>query len=186
VNDLERAAAILRQHGSPQRLRKFDQALAFVREREGGLANIPGDRGGLTKFGISSRSYPRLNIRALTWDQARTIYFADFWLKASCHLYPYPLAVAVFGYAVHSGVSQAVRTLQREIRTKPDGKVGDKTRAALAAALRARGSVNVATGVMLRRVDFLAARFKRGVFPLAWLRNYWRRIVLLEHELHRS
>ena len=34
-----------------------------------------------TKFGISAMSYPSLNIKQLTIEQAKDIYYRDFWLK---------------------------------------------------------------------------------------------------------
>lgn len=46
---------------------------------EGGYCDDPDDPGGETKFGISKRSYPAVDIRALTLDQARDIYKRDFW-----------------------------------------------------------------------------------------------------------
>src|SRR5574337_2199655 len=38
------------------------------------------DPGGETKFGISKRSYPTLNIKELTLSQAKAIWFHDFWM----------------------------------------------------------------------------------------------------------
>ena len=102
MRDLLRAAQALHRASSEQ-IAAFDLALAFVKRAEGGLGKLKGDRGGLTNFGISSRAYPRLNVRRLTWPQARTLYFADYWLKASCDAYPYPLAVAVLDEAVFEG-----------------------------------------------------------------------------------
>ncbi len=46
---------------------------------EGGYINDPDDPGGETKFGISKRSYPDINIKLVTVDLAREIYKQDFW-----------------------------------------------------------------------------------------------------------
>ncbi|MFZ0931236.1 MAG: glycosyl hydrolase 108 family protein [Syntrophobacteraceae bacterium] len=48
----------------------------------------PGDAGGGTKFGISSRSYPNVDIKNLTRDQAVGIYYHDFWLKGGIDRIP--------------------------------------------------------------------------------------------------
>ncbi len=48
---------------------------------EGGYNVAPADPGGETNMGISRRSYPDLDIRHLTRDQAVAIYFRDFWQK---------------------------------------------------------------------------------------------------------
>jgi len=183
MHDLLRAGKAINA-ASPVQIAAFDQALDFVKEIEGGLGQMEGDPGGLTHWGISSRAYPALDIAALTWAEARTLYFADYWLKASCDYYPRPLALAVFDFAVHSGWAQAVKTLQRELGVTPDGWVGPKTKARLRAALRRQEPEDLATAVVVRRSAFLAGRFQRGTFPLDWLRNYMRRLVLIEREIH--
>ncbi len=48
---------------------------------EGGYVDDPADPGGETNFGISKRSYPDLDIKALTRDEAIAIYYRDFWQK---------------------------------------------------------------------------------------------------------
>lgn len=48
---------------------------------EGGLVDDKDDPGGVTKFGICSRSYPGLDIRSLSIDQAIDIYTADYYEK---------------------------------------------------------------------------------------------------------
>ncbi|ETZ07377.1 hypothetical protein P618_200441 [Holospora obtusa F1] len=46
---------------------------------EGGYSDDPDDDGGETKFGISKRSYPHVDVDALTVEQAKNIYKRDFW-----------------------------------------------------------------------------------------------------------
>ena len=46
----------------------FDKAFELVIGHEGGLVDHPADPGGLTKYGISKRAYPNLDIRNLTLD----------------------------------------------------------------------------------------------------------------------
>ncbi len=69
----------------------FDQALKFVLEREGGYVNDSSDPGGETKFGISKKAYPNLDIRNLTPELAGAIYKADYWGPSGCE---HPLAPA--------------------------------------------------------------------------------------------
>lgn len=52
-------------------------------ELEGGYVNDPADPGGETKYGISKRSYPHLDIRNLTVEQATEIYQRDWVAKYS-------------------------------------------------------------------------------------------------------
>lgn len=57
----------------------FEKALAFTLQNEGELCSVEGDAGGLTKYGISKRSYPHLDIANLTKEKAAEIYRRDFW-----------------------------------------------------------------------------------------------------------
>jgi len=114
----------------------FERAFAFVirLDIEGGYVNDPHDPGGETKYGISKRAYPQLNIAALTRTQAKDLYHRDYWLRAGCEALPDLIAVATFDCAVNQGVGRAKRLLQRAARVRVDGKIGPITRAAIAAA----------------------------------------------------
>ena len=67
----------------------FDIAFDRLMGHEGGLVDHPNDPGGLTKFGISQRSYPNIDIRKLTREDSKAIYRRDFWSRASMDQY-YP------------------------------------------------------------------------------------------------
>lgn len=113
----------------------FDEAFEKLIGHEGGYVNNPKDPGGETKFGISKRSYPQVNIKTLTLDQAKAIYRRDFWDK--CHIDELPESVwfDVFDTAVNSGVSRAIKLLQQAAKVEPvDGEWGPKTKAAVNAA----------------------------------------------------
>ena len=53
----------------------------LINNWEGGYVFDPNDAGGMTKYGISQRSYPTLDIKDLSRDEAIAIYFRDFWQK---------------------------------------------------------------------------------------------------------
>lgn len=112
----------------------FERALAFTLPYEGGLINDPNDPGGLTNFGISQRSYPSLDIKNLTIEDAKAIYERDFWKAACCDQLPENIGIAVFDTAVNQGVGVAVRLLQLAVGVDVDGNVGPKT---IGAAFRA-------------------------------------------------
>ncbi|MBK8754113.1 MAG: hypothetical protein IPL99_21800 [Candidatus Competibacteraceae bacterium] len=58
----------------------FKRCITPILAEEGRLSNDPHDPGGLTKYGISHRSYPNLNIAGLTLADAEGIYHRDYWL----------------------------------------------------------------------------------------------------------
>ena len=87
----------------------FDKALKFVLKWEGGYSNDPRDPGGETKYGISKRSYPKEDIKNMTLDRAKEIYYQNYWLKAGCDKLPFPFNIVVFDTAVNMGRSRAIK-----------------------------------------------------------------------------
>lgn len=115
---------------------RFDRLIGAVLEHEGGLADDPDDPGGITKYGISLRSYPHLGrdgIRNLTIPQARDIYYRDWWTQLRCGgLRDDRVAGKLLDTAVNVGAKTGVRILQRALsdtgqRVAIDGKIGPQT-----------------------------------------------------------
>jgi lysozyme family protein len=112
---------------------KFLKAFDYLMYHEGGYVKDPQDAGGKTKYGISKRSYPHLDIKNLTRDQAKQIYFVDFWMKAKCEqIEDENIAIKLFDLTVHIGIPQAVRLIQRALRAAgtsvaEDGIIGPVT-----------------------------------------------------------
>lgn len=98
---------------------------------EGGYVNDPDDPGGETKYGISKRAYPRLDIKNLTRDAAADIYERDYFTAAKLYMLPDPLAYCVLDFGVNAGTSRAVKVLQRVLGVSVDGVVGKGTAAAV-------------------------------------------------------
>jgi len=109
----------------------FEQAYAFVAEQEGGWANDENDYGGRTRFGISSRWHPDVDLDTLTREGARELMRERYWLRARCEYMPHGVNLIVFDQAVHDGPEDAVRTLQRVVGVKPDGAYGPVTNRAV-------------------------------------------------------
>lgn len=105
----------------------FDRSVDIILEHEGGYVNDPKDPGGETKYGISKRAYPDLDIANLTEDQAKEIYRRDYWSTCQCDSLANGLDLLVFDAAVNQGVGAAVRMLQAELGVTQDGVFGPKT-----------------------------------------------------------
>lgn len=114
---------------------KFDEAFNRLIGHEGGYSNRSPqeDPGGETNWGISKRSYPNLDIKHLTRDDAREIYLRDFWMPvaASGNVHP-AILFQVFDFAVNAGISTAIRKLQSAIGVADDGHWGPISAAKLA------------------------------------------------------
>jgi len=111
--------------------RGFENAVEVILENEGGYIHDKRDPGGETNMGISKKSYPNLDIKNITREQAIAIYRKDFWNKIKGDSLPYPIALQLFDMAVNCGVSQAVKMLQKVVGTKQDGVIGFVTIGAL-------------------------------------------------------
>ena len=113
----------------------FVRAVTRVLANEGGYNKLPDDPGGATKFGISQRDYPALDIANLTRDEAIAIYFRDFWNAGRYAELPDAIAVKLFDLSINMGPAHAVRCLQRALRACgiaviEDGLLGDQSVAA--------------------------------------------------------
>lgn len=96
-----------------QMVDNFKKSLKFTLKWEGGYINDPSDPGGETKWGISKKAYPDLDIASLSADQAAAIYAKDYWDKCGCDNLAYPLCTVVFDAAVNTGVSRAMGWLRK-------------------------------------------------------------------------
>ncbi len=115
---------------------RFDRLIGAVLEHEGGLADDPDDPGGITKHGISLRSYPHLGangIRSLTVEQAKDIYYRDWWRRLRCpEIHDDRVAQKYLDTSVNVGRSAGTKILQRALRevgqsVAVDGKIGPQT-----------------------------------------------------------
>lgn len=100
--------------------KEFQRCIKFVLEQEcrknkdgtldDGYVHDPHDPGGETKYGISQRAYPKLNIPNLSLGEALNIYYKDYWWVASG--LEFPLNVCVLDCAVNNGTKTAGQFLQ--------------------------------------------------------------------------
>lgn len=90
----------------------FEQALRGLFEREGGTTT---DTGGLTKYGISQKAYPDLDISSLTLNDAARLYKKDYWdahgLNRLARKDP-KLAAAAFDTFVNHGPTAGKKMLE--------------------------------------------------------------------------
>jgi len=150
----------------------FEPAIAQVLQHEGGYVDHPNDPGGETNFGISRRSYPGTDIAHLTLQDASEIYRDDFWQPIRGEdIRSQDVATNLLDFAVNSGVSRAVKTVQRLVGVAQDGQIGPRT----LAAINGQDGLNLNLRLCLDRVQFyteLAARRAefRG-FLVGWVRR---------------
>ena len=161
---------------------KFEKAFKYVIYNEGGYVNNPSDLGGETKYGISKRSYPNLDIKHLPLEQAKKIYFCDYWLKGKFEqISDDTLATQLFDLSVNLGIKAETIVLQRALRSvgmnvQEDGLLGPVTLSA---------TNNADTNALLAAIKSEAAGYYRLIaaknpqqqkFLSGWLRRAYRKI----------
>jgi lysozyme family protein len=102
----------------------FDTCFDRLMGHEGGYVNDLSDPGGETQWGISKRSYPQLDIKSLTREDAKRIYRRDFWDRIHADALHDGVAYQLFDFAVNSGIETAVRYFQRALGVADDGHWG--------------------------------------------------------------
>lgn len=145
----------------------FDEAFERVIGHEGELVDNPADPGGLTKYGISQRAYPGVDIKALTLDDAKRLYKRDYWDRAMADQYDGAIGFQLFDAAVNSGVSAAIKMLQRAVGVQDDGVVGART----VAAIRATPVARVLLGFNAERLEYMANAGGWPSFGKGWSRR---------------
>lgn len=192
---------------------RFEAAFTDLMMVEGGFVDNRHDAGGATKFGISLRfllaegrvdldrdgradfdldmdgDIDGQDIRRLTPDHARALYWRCFWLRIGAEQFARPLGEALFDQAVNGGLVSAGKLLQRAVNTclmgsraatRPellvvDGSIGPATHKSVIWVLRWPGLGMPALMDALRsaakeRYRSIAARNpSQGVFLKGWL-----------------
>lgn len=150
----------------------FERTMIFILGHEGGLSDDAEDKGGLTKFGISQKSYPDVDIRKLTQADALDIYRRDFWARCQCDHLPEPIAVIVMDCAVNQGASTAIRLLQKSLGVNADGVVGSQTIAAVQRAFGDKaGQYKLVTELVARRMFQYGSHPQFARYGLGWSRR---------------
>jgi lysozyme family protein len=174
-----------------------DQLIEALIDREGGFVNHPADDGGPTCFGITeavARAYGYAGpMRRFPRDAAAAIYKRLYWLRPRLDQVARRsgrIAAELFDTGVNMGPAVAVTFLQRALTALnrnakdypdlvPDGRIGERTLAALDAFLATRGKTSGET-VLLRALEALQGeRYLRlaerrpanEAFLYGWLAN---------------
>lgn len=160
---------------------EFCHSVLFVLTAEGGLrddggyVNDPVDAGGETKYGISKRAFPNVDIKSLTMDGAVKIYHDHYWKPAFCDEWAGPVALITFDSAVQHGAKSAIKMLQECAGVKDDGIIGNQTRAAVHSS-----DVEYLTArYVLRRSRYYARIIKNKPEQVRFIEGWHNRLVHL-------
>ncbi len=111
----------------------FNAAMVDLLAEEGGYSNDPDDPGGETKYGIDKATYPNVDIKNLTIDGAKAIYWRDWWSPLLARGIPPKTTAKLFDVSVNIGKGRAYKFLQRAVFATADGQIGPMTEQAIVA-----------------------------------------------------
>ena len=150
----------------------FETVVHMVLEHEGGYVNHPSDPGGETKYGISKRAYPDVDIAELTEEDAEEIYFNDYWSRIKGEELPAGVACVVMDYAVNSGISRASKALQSVCGvSNGDGIIGPASLNAVWVTVKNTSEEDVINAVTEQRQEFIRALKIYETFGKGWERR---------------
>lgn len=149
----------------------FDDAFDRLIGHEGGYSFSPSDPGGETMWGVTAKvAYANGytgRMKDLPREKAKEIYRAKYWDAVKAEQLPLALRFEVFDAAVNSGVSQAVKWLQRIAGVVDDGVIGPMTLGA-AAKLDGKSAAAAYNGM---RLDFMTSLPTWTAFGRGWARR---------------
>lgn len=153
----------------------FAEALQKLLAHEGGYVDHPDDPGGRTNLGVTQKVWEEWvghpvdekQMRALTPAIVAPLYRAKYWDKIKGDDLPTGVDYTVFDAAVNSGPGRAAKWLQACVGVEPDGGIGPKTLAAVAAFPREELIEDYAK----RRLSFLLDLPHWGTFGKGWTRR---------------
>lgn len=136
---------------------------------EGGYSNRDpnDDPGGETKWGISKRSYPHLDIKNITVEDAEKIYIKDFINPLKLFNFHPALAFQLLDFAVNSGPRTAIKQLQEALGVPADGVAGPVTYA----AMQKYSPAELAMLLIAERLEFMVSLPNWPVNSAGWTRR---------------
>lgn len=159
----------------------FPASLAFTLQEEGGWSDDPDDPGGQTMMGITLRTFQAFfhggtadQLRAITSDQAGTIYRRNYWGLMGCDNLPAGVDLMAFDFGVNAGPSRSITYLQVVAGTGRDGIDGALTEAAVA---KMSPTLVIAKLSRLQRAHYQALP-QFDEFGSGWLARTDRRVKL--------
>lgn len=173
----------------------FNRSLKFVLDHENVYARghygdpayvvaecEPGDAGGVTKYGIDSRSHGDLDVANLTLEQASLIYKREYWERSHAYEMPWPLCLVQLDGAVNAGIGQQNKFLQRAVGVVADGAWGPNTRRAVEHEVHDLGPVEISRHIIEQRELFYRALAINKPHNARFLQGWLNRLTDLRKE----
>lgn len=154
---------------------RFNRFIPIILRHEGGYVWDLDDLGGETKYGITKRRYPDLDIKNLTVDQAKEIYYKDFYRAMRLHYVQDDLlALHLLDMGINAGKKTAVKLLQELLSgCARDGIIGPATASAVANASVYTNMVDAYMAKRVQRYYYVSTLRNNAKFLKGWVRRVY-------------
>lgn len=141
------------------------------------IGNWTGVRAGVgilkgTKYGISAKAFPELDIKSLTKDAAVDLHMGRYWKPMKIDLlHSTRVRFKVYDIGFNCGPGTAIRLLQEAVGAKEDGLMGEET-ANLANAMNEADLLIALMRLQIKRyVDIVKKNSSQLVFLSGWIKR---------------
>lgn len=118
-----------------------------------------------TNFGLAASTYPDIDLKNLTLDAAKQIYYRDWWLKLGADELPAPIIQDLWDFAINSGMSNSKRALQRAVGVADDGQFGAVT----LAKIKAMDTAQVIIAFNAQRIRYYTSLSTFPTYGKGWM-----------------
>jgi len=155
---------------------RFNKLVSIILENEGGdkLTDNSKDPGGVTKYGISKKYNPEVDIKNLTELQAKQIYLKKYYLPCGADdVNDDELALNLFDSAVNPGLGWINKTVQKFVKVIPDGSIGPKTIEAINKHWDKKSLIAL---IKVSRKEYYRNKVKENPAKAVFLKGWLRRV----------
>lgn len=164
----------------------FMRCLPITLTWEGGFVDDPRDPGGATNKGVTQKVYNeyrdslgsiRQSVKLMADSEMQAIYKLRYWDKIAGDKLPLGIDMALFDFAVNSGVGRAVREIQHLVGVTEDGVMGPGTLVGVLEYAQTKTPLYMAESICDDRMAFL-----KGLKTYQYFGKGWSRRVMGDHE----
>jgi len=150
----------------------YEQAITQVLKDEGGYTNESTDPGGPTNWGITihdARTYWKSNatsqdVKTMPRSVAEDIYIKHYAGPINYDSLPAGVDYTIFDYAINSGISKSIKTVQELIGVPIDGTMGPIT----LAKINSSDPISLIHAIYIERLKFLKTLHTWSTYGHGW------------------
>lgn len=164
----------------------YRELIPFILKFEGGFVNDPADSGGPTNKGVTLNTFRSVygrtksvnDLRYITNEQWRNIFISRYWNKCSADMIKdQSIANMLVDFAWHSGVTTAVKKLQKIVGVTSDGICGVQT----IGAINSRYATDTFNLLKAARMKYLQSIVKNKPSQARFIKGWTKRVNAIEY-----